>query len=173
MAQSNKHILADKKNMKELKRLLDEEDYYQRLIDEENKSIKKLDDEILQLENEIHLQNKIIGGKTGAEQQQAVDRQIRMLENRLEKATINYDKMLASNSKLRKEIDHLRIQRSVFDGLHKKIVKQLNDQKRTMGLIIEQSNQVSSFKNLFINAYRLKFYILTFIKLYLQELCLF
>ena len=64
---------------------------------------------------------------------------IRVLENRLNKATREFNEMLAKNSKLREQIQHLRSQRSVFDGIHKRLYKARGGQ--CLGIVTLNFNQ--------------------------------
>ena len=50
-----------------------------------------------------------------------LQKQIRVKENRLDKALVRFNSALATNTKLRTMIDHLRQERSVFEGMHKKL----------------------------------------------------
>ena len=55
---------------------------------------------------------------------------------------MDFDKTLTKNKKLKDEIDDLRIQRSTYDEIYKKLTRKLNDQKKLMNQIIEQSTLV-------------------------------
>jgi len=139
VAQSRQNVMKDQMNLEELTNLLQEQEYFKNLIHEEKAAIKVLDEEVARLENEILEQNKLIKGMSGTEQAIKVEKQIRTLENRLEKATVDFDKTLTKNKKLKDEIDDLRIQRSTYDEIYKKLTRKLNDQKKLMNQIIEQS----------------------------------
>merc|ERR1711988_1484663 len=71
----------------------------------------------------------------------AVTKQIRILENRLDKALVRFNESLATNRKLRETIDNLRRERAVFDTIYKKLEKEHQEAKRLMAEIIENSNQ--------------------------------
>ena len=143
MAESRQNVKQDESNVKELVNLLSEQDEFEQLIRSETESIRSLEDEIKKMEQKITQQHKNMGGAQASHARHVgIQKQIRVLENRLDKATVEFNKTLTGNSKLREEIDHLRSQRAVFDGLHKKLTKELNEQKRTMGEIIEQSTLV-------------------------------
>ena len=64
-----------------------------------------------------------------------------MLENRLDKALIKYNEALSKNKGLRSLIDDLRREKNVYDGIYKKLERDLNEKKRIMADIIEMSNQ--------------------------------
>ena len=50
-----------------------------------------------------------------------VQKQIRVMENRLDKSLVRFNSALATNAQLRSMIDHLRQERSVFEGIYKKL----------------------------------------------------
>ncbi|XP_039274347.2 coiled-coil domain-containing protein 63-like [Styela clava] len=142
LAQSMQNNKNDNSNMDELRNLLSEQDAYEKMIQEESMSIRNLDKEIRGMEKEIIAQHKNMGGVHSSHLRHvSAQKQSRVLENRLDKATIEFNKMLTANAKLREEIDHLRSQRVVFDNLNKKLSKELNEQKKIMAEIIEQSTQ--------------------------------
>jgi hypothetical protein len=70
-----------------------------------------------------------------------VQKQIRILENRLDKALVKFNEALAHNKNLREEIDNLRRERVVFDNIYRKLEKELHEKKKQMANIIEISNQ--------------------------------
>ncbi|XP_076821624.1 coiled-coil domain-containing protein 63-like [Clavelina lepadiformis] len=142
LARSAQNTKKDSNNVDELHNLLSEQDCYEQMIKEENSSIQALNGEIRSMEQKISQQHRNMGGVHSSHLRHVgTQKQIRVLENRLDKATVEFNKMLTCNAKLREEINHLRSQRAVFDGLHKKLTKELNEQKRMMGEIIEQSTQ--------------------------------
>lgn len=52
-----------------------------------------------------------------------------------------FNQQLSVNSRLRKEIDQLRQDRLVFNGLFKKLSKELNDTKKSMNEIVTEASQ--------------------------------
>jgi coiled-coil domain-containing protein 63/114 len=57
------------------------------------------------------------------------------------KALVKFNEALSLNKDLRKNIDSLRQERSTFDGIYRKMEKQLQDRKKAMSSIIEASNK--------------------------------
>ena len=55
------------------------------------------------------------------DQHVTVLKQLRVKENRLDKASVRFNGALATNAQLRTMIDHLRQERSVFEGIRKKL----------------------------------------------------
>ena len=82
------------------------------------------------------------GGGVNAvkESDRSVQKQIRVLENRLDKALVKFNEALAFNKQLREEIDNLRRERVVFDQINAKLAKELHEKKKEMAQIIEISN---------------------------------
>ena len=74
------------------------------------------------------------------ENHQVVDKQIKVLENRLDQALVKFNEALSYNKELREQIDNLRRERVVFDGIYKKLEKELHEKKKQMAEIIEKSN---------------------------------
>ncbi len=53
-----------------------------------------------------------------------------------------YNTQLTENAKMREVIDHLKQERDSFDGIYKKLERELTDVKKQMADVIEKSNQV-------------------------------
>lgn len=81
------------------------------------------------------------GGADAAKiQSDAVAKQIRVLENRLDKSLQKFNEAIAHNKRLREDIDGLRRERVVFDSIYKKLEAELRQKKQEMANIIEQAN---------------------------------
>ena len=90
-----------------------------------------LDRQISEIEEKINEQHRNMGGVHASHHRHVTTQHtIRVLENRLNKATREFNDCLAQNSKLREQIQHLRSQRSVFDNIHKRLFKNLAKKKR-------------------------------------------
>lgn len=81
------------------------------------------------------------GAFASRENSRLKQKQIRILESRLEKALVKFNDSLAANKKLREEIDNLRSERVVFDGIYRKMERKLQEKKQDMAMLIEQSNE--------------------------------
>merc|ERR1712139_104912 len=91
-------------------------------------------------EEKINCQHRNMGGVHASHQRHVTTQHtIRVFENRLNKATREFNDCLAQNAKLREEIQHLRPQRAVFDNIHKRIYKDLTSKKREQIELIEQT----------------------------------
>ena len=67
-------------------------------------------------------------------------KQIQILENRLDKSLLKFNEALAHNKQLRESIDNLRRERQAFDNIYKKLEKDLTEKKQEMTKIVELSN---------------------------------
>ncbi len=69
-------------------------------------------------------------------------KQIRILENRLEKMYHKYNESKSRNQVLRTGIDNLRRERLVFDDIHRKLAKSLLVKKKEMAEVIAHTNHI-------------------------------
>ncbi|KAL4170947.1 hypothetical protein KRP22_009048 [Phytophthora ramorum] len=123
-------------------RLQDQIDNYNRKNVGESKRLETLTQQIQVMRHKVLHQKKHMGGVNAArENQQMVSKQIRILENRLDKSLIKFNEALAQNKVLREEIDNLRRERVVFDTIYRKLEREHGDKKRQMAQTIELSNQ--------------------------------
>jgi cell division protein FtsB len=97
---------------------------YRRSIETERTSISTIERQMTTLRERIWHQRKMMGGtNAAAENQRTVEKQVKILENRLDQALVKFNKSLARNRKLREEIDDLRGERIAFDSVYKKLEK--------------------------------------------------
>ena len=76
-------------------------------------------------------QGQRVGGPSAARQNHdLIAKQIRLLENRLDKALVKFNETLAKNKDMREQIDSLRQERVVFDGIYKKLERELRRRRR-------------------------------------------
>jgi len=114
---------------------------YLRKIEIEKKRISELDLQIKKMEESILQQRSDMGGiNANRETSKTIQKNIRMLENRLDKALVKYNEALGHNKKLRGTIDNLRRERIVFDGIYKKLENDLLCIKNEMASIINEAN---------------------------------
>eukprot|EP00753_Platysulcus_tardus_P000813 PLAT10730.2.p1 GENE.PLAT10730.2~~PLAT10730.2.p1 ORF type:complete len:579 (-),score=344.83 PLAT10730.2:133-1869(-) len=126
----------------QIARLQDQGDAYTRKIEVEKRRIAELDKQVAMLKRSIQEQRIRMGGiNASKENNEMIARQIRVMENRLDKALVKYNEALASNKHLREQIDALRRDRVVFDGIYKKLERELHEKKRDMAAVIEESNE--------------------------------
>ncbi|KAJ3135559.1 Coiled-coil domain-containing protein 63, partial [Physocladia obscura] len=126
---------------KKVEFMTDQAETYQRKIKAIMTEIAILDSQIAHMDRDIDQQRSQLGGVNAASQNSdAIEKQIRVLENRLDKALVKFNKSLAVNKRLRAIIDNLRRERLVFDNIYRKFERELLEQKKQMAEIIEASN---------------------------------
>jgi len=82
-----------------------------------------------------------VGGVNAAQDNvKAVQKQIRILENRLDHAMHKFNDSITANRSLREQIDTLRRERVVFDDIYRKLENELLQKKKEMAHIIDQAN---------------------------------
>ena len=109
---------------KSINRIHSEMDRYSTKIEIEKNRISRMEDEIESMRTKIWQQRRSIGGVNAArENQLTIEKQVRILENRLEQALVKYNKSVATNKSIRQEIDDLRGERLAFENVHKKLEK--------------------------------------------------
>jgi len=124
----------------EIVKLQEEANSVVRKIEVERANIAELDSAIGEAQSSIIEQKRRMGGVNAAKENHTmIARQIRLFENRLDKSLIKFNESLARNKKLREKIDDLRRERVVFDGVYKKLERELHDRKKEIAAIIEDS----------------------------------
>jgi coiled-coil domain-containing protein 63/114 len=140
MRSSNKPMSSTQ--LETLQKLQDAGDRYANSIDFERKNIQTMEEQILIMKQKVLSQRKAMGGVNASKDNHfMIQKQIRILENRLEKSLVKFNEAIAHNKDLRNEIDDLRRERVVFENVYRKMERELQDRKRKMAEIIELSNQ--------------------------------
>ena len=116
-------------------RLQDATDAITRSIETEKKRTDEIDMRTRTLREGILQERRDMGGNNAPqEQNQAIGKQIKVLEHRLHRALVKFNEAIAANKELREEIDNLRRERVVFDGIYKKLqVRKSGWQRRRRG----------------------------------------
>jgi chromosome segregation ATPase len=113
-------------------------------MDTEGENAKNLTDTVADTQKRIFSVREDMaqhgGVKAALENAKAVQKQIRILENRLDKALQKFNEAIEANRALREQIDTLRRERIVFDDIYKKLENELHSKKKEMANIIEQAN---------------------------------
>ena len=124
----------------DISRLQEEGNRYARKIELERKKIEELDLEIAAYQEKILDQKSRMGGINAAhENNKLIQKQIRVIENSLDKNLTKFNETLAHNKELRTKIDEYRRERVVFDKIYKKLERELHDKRKEMAAIIEDS----------------------------------
>lgn len=142
LASSRQNEVRDKLIADRFEDLLSNQIQYKDSITEEEMAIHELEKKIRDMELVLAQRRKDVGGAMMSQTQGLyLHKQMRVKENRLDKAAIRFNTSLASNAQLRFKIDHLRKDRSVFEGQYKRLQRELIELKGTMGQVIEVSTQ--------------------------------
>lgn len=122
--------------------LNDQGETYANSIAFEQKNVQLLEDQIQVVKQKILQQRRAMGGVNASKENQfMIEKQIRILENRLDKSLIKFNEAITDNKILREQIDELRRERVVFENVYRKMERELQDRKMKMAEIIETSNQ--------------------------------
>jgi len=140
LAASLKNRKQDNSNTKHIKEFTKSQKDFSSLIQAEKEAIRDVDREIAEIEHKIQEQRKAMGGVHNSHLRHfTTQHTIKVLENRLDKATREFNGLAADNRKLREDIQHLRSQRGVFDTIFKRLRKDMSHKKRDQNLLIEKS----------------------------------
>ena len=108
----------------QLDRLYQELDRYTVLVETERSKAAAMQKEIGELRDEIWKRRKEMGGvNAAAMNQRNIQKQVTLLESRLDQALVKFNKTVSRNKQLREEIDGLRGERVTFEKVYKKIEK--------------------------------------------------
>mmetsp|Transcript_40574 Transcript_40574/g.85821 ORF Transcript_40574/g.85821 Transcript_40574/m.85821 type:complete len:546 (-) Transcript_40574:85-1722(-) len=102
-----------------------------------NQQIETLQKKVWQTREQLGRQGGVMSSKENSD---AIQKQIQILENRLDKALQKFNDAVAYNKMQRDTIDGLRRERVVFDNIYKKLENELQQKKKEMANIIEQAN---------------------------------
>ncbi|XP_007653540.1 coiled-coil domain-containing protein 63 isoform X1 [Ornithorhynchus anatinus] len=141
LVRSPKNLQLDNRNCTELQFLLQTKEEYDSLIKTLRSLLAELDEKILETEKTVLKQNQILVKIQKANCPRRIQKQIQILETRLQQVTVQFDTLLTSNAKLRQDIDNLRFEREAFDIVYQHLYKQVVHQKKIMNVAIEQSTQ--------------------------------
>ncbi|KAJ8683019.1 hypothetical protein QAD02_018811 [Eretmocerus hayati] len=124
----------------ELARLLEKRATFVERIERERAQISEMNEQILRLSNDVDALKQKVRTDVHLKESIAKDeRQVTILENRLEVATQRFNSLVAENAKLRDEIDGLLKERHQFNLLWARLNSQLNAGKGVISDLIEQA----------------------------------
>jgi len=130
--------------MEKINHLTEQKEQLQVKLESETANAKNLSDTVTETQKNIFQVREDMaqhgGVKAALENAKAVQKQIRVLENRLDKALQKFNEAIEANRLLRENIDTLRRERVVFDDIYKKLENELHSKKKEMANIIEQAN---------------------------------
>eukprot|EP00297_Palpitomonas_bilix_P000463 CAMPEP_0113881874 /NCGR_PEP_ID=MMETSP0780_2-20120614/8627_1 /TAXON_ID=652834 /ORGANISM="Palpitomonas bilix" /LENGTH=549 /DNA_ID=CAMNT_0000868797 /DNA_START=363 /DNA_END=2012 /DNA_ORIENTATION=+ /assembly_acc=CAM_ASM_000599 len=119
----------------------DQADQFTKKIEVEKRLLEEIDKQLKVGKARLEDKRQFVGGVNASkESTKQTMKQIRILENRLDKALVKFNESLSFNKTLRDEIDNLRRERVVFDNIYKKLGKELQEKKASMAEKVELSN---------------------------------
>ncbi|KAG9481626.1 hypothetical protein GDO78_010721 [Eleutherodactylus coqui] len=141
ISESRSNQSRDQGHQERLHSLLEQKNELDEQLASEKQTIVDLDEEIKSWEKRISNQRKQVRGSSGsAKQNTQTQKNVKVMENRLDRASTKFNVQLAKNSKMREEIDILRIERSRFDQLYKRLEKELLQTRKEIGTVIDESS---------------------------------
>mmetsp|Transcript_4046 Transcript_4046/g.8751 ORF Transcript_4046/g.8751 Transcript_4046/m.8751 type:complete len:550 (+) Transcript_4046:72-1721(+) len=130
--------------LEKITKLTDQKDTLMVKADTEQEMERQLRDKLEATQTKIKSVRQEMGRHGGCnaalDNTKAVQKQIRILENRLDQALQKFNQAIAANRSLREQIDTLRRERMVFDDIYRKLENELQQKKKEMANIIEQAN---------------------------------
>merc|ERR1719221_413866 len=125
-------------------KLTDQRETLQRAFEKESDKSAELQDKLDSSQRQIFSLREDMGKHGGVnaslDNSKAVQKQIRILENRLDHAVQKFNEAITSNRTQREQIDTLRRERVVFDNIYRRLENELTQKKKEMANIIEQAN---------------------------------
>lgn len=137
-------IITSQKNDNDLNRINEQIDIYHQKIKNEQIAIKKLHNRISKAQIQILEERKISGSKNKSYTNSAAAvKHVSIVEKRLNQSLVKYNQKVAQNKQLRNRIDYFKQERVVFDGIYKKLERELCEKARQMSIVIEQGENAS------------------------------
>jgi hypothetical protein len=124
-------------------------DLYTKKIEIEKRRIAELDSKLKNAKSRLIEARRSMGGVNEAQNQmRKKQRQMRVLENQLEKAIVRLNEGSAFNERKRREIEDLRREKLQRDGIEKTQTLKLEEKKLELVEIIEQSQKAMESRDL-------------------------
>ncbi|XP_073427261.1 outer dynein arm-docking complex subunit 1 [Dendrobates tinctorius] len=141
ISESRSNQSRDQDHQEKLHSLLEQKNELDQQLASEKQTITDLDQEIKSWEKKLSNQRKLVRGSSGsAKLNTHSQKNVKVMENRLDRASTKFNLQLSKNSKMREEIDILRIERSRFDQLYKRLEKELLQTRKEIGFVIDESS---------------------------------
>ncbi|XP_069493459.1 outer dynein arm-docking complex subunit 1 [Ambystoma mexicanum] len=141
VAESRRNQARDHESRESLSNLLEQKDDVEEQLAREKELIADLEEEIRIWEKKLSEQRKAVGGSAGSLRRSAhTHKSIRVMENRLDRALTKFNSQLAKNSSMREELDIMRIEKTRFEQLHRKLEKELHETRKEIGAVIDDSS---------------------------------
>ncbi|CAK0850500.1 unnamed protein product [Prorocentrum cordatum] len=117
-----------------LTKLTEQKQSLQEKLEAESEQASSLQEKISTMEVDVFSKRQDMathgGVNASLDNTKAVAKQIRVLENRLDKGLQKFNEAIAANRSLREQIDTLRRERVVFDDIYRKLENELQSKKK-------------------------------------------
>ena len=134
-----------------LKQIHDTGEKYSNLIEIEHSNINTLQNEIEHNRKLLLSKSKNIGGINAYNNNNIIiNKQINILENRLEKSIIKLNEIIATNKSLKTDIDHNKKESLILTTINNKLNKEYNEIKDKMSSLVEQSNNAYELRDSYL-----------------------
>ncbi|XP_047103466.1 coiled-coil domain-containing protein 63 [Schistocerca piceifrons] len=140
LSKSTLNEMRDNKLKANIAQLIAEGDRYEAEMKTEKEQLSEMQLQINKIEKEVASLRVKEATDNKNSHQNILPQQMSALENRLDVVTVKFNKILAENSKLREEINHLLKERNHFNSLYQQLVSELNSGKKIMLDLIEQAS---------------------------------
>lgn len=108
---------------------------------------KRIDDKVQKLQREIieskRKQSATAGSGSNQDRTSQLGKQVKIIENRLDKANKRYSAAMAQNKTIREKIDNLRRERVVFEQVYVKLEKDLGVKRKDLSRMIETVDKIN------------------------------
>lgn len=124
-----------------INRLQDEGDLLARKIVMEMRKKGMLEQQLGETSSTLGTTRNLMGGINAAKEKSvAAQKKIKLLENRLEKAYVKYNQSVSHNKQLREQINNLRRERIMFEGISNNLDREVQKLKKDMAETIQHAN---------------------------------
>ncbi|KAJ8371265.1 hypothetical protein SKAU_G00112930 [Synaphobranchus kaupii] len=141
VSESHGRRLRDVEATHSLRSSLERRDEVEEMLDLEKQAIAQLDQEICSLERKLADRRRGASAVSLNRKAQAnqTHQASHTLENKLDRASIRFNKQLAKIGGLREELETLHVERNRFHHLYRRLVKELQEIRKDIGDVIDQS----------------------------------
>ncbi|XP_041424369.1 coiled-coil domain containing 63 L homeolog isoform X1 [Xenopus laevis] len=139
VSESRRNQARDQGSRAKLHFLLEQKGELDGQLAEEKQAIANLEQEIKILEKKLSQQRKHGRVSSGTTQKNA-GTHVKVMENRLDRAVTRFNSQLSKNGNMREEIEILRIEKSRFEQLYKRLEKELLQTRKEIGSVIDDSS---------------------------------
>ncbi|XP_078415334.1 coiled-coil domain-containing protein 114 [Cetorhinus maximus] len=140
LLESKRNQQQDQENMESVQNMLSYRNELEDQIAREKQMIVDLEQEIKKLEQTIFEQKKGLSKGVNVQvMNEQVVKNIGIMEDRLDRTLRKFNTQLTRNGELREQIDTLRVERSRFEQLQRKLGKELLEIRKEIGSVIDSS----------------------------------